>query len=323
VAGLTFGDLATAVKRELPAARQAGNFVIVLAHEGAICDSGACHGDIIDLARQLDSGSVDLIVAGHTHRRVDTRVNGIPIVEAASSGRDVAVADFVRTAGRCCLVRTRVIDAYADQVGSDTAEAGLVSRAQAKVDSLTRRPIAALRYALARKGDEYPLGHLIADAQVNVGRGDVSIMNNGGIRADLPAGTVTYGDLFQVQPFSNKLVKINISGAALITALEWAVAGGQERAQLGGVEVWYDSRKEPGKRITKTRLTNGRKIETKQTYTLIVSDFLAAGGSGFAMLKNLPATPLGITDLDALISYLRVLPQPVDAPAEARFHQEH
>jgi len=36
-----------------------------------------------------------------------------------------------------------------------------------------------------------------------------------------------------------------------------------------------------------------------------------------------PAQPAGITDLDALISYLRVIPQPVDAPAEARFHQEH
>jgi 5'-nucleotidase len=220
-------------------------------------------------------------------------------------------------------VRTKVIDAYADQVGTDTAEAGLVSRAQAKVDSLTRRPVATVRYALARKGDEYPLGHLIADAQLNRGRGDVSIMNNGGIRADLPAGTVTYGDLFQVQPFGNTLVKLSIKGDALLSALEWAVAGGQERAQLGGVEVWYDSRKQPGKRITKTKLTNGRKIEAKQTYTLIVSDFLAAGGSGFDMLKGVPATPLGITDLDALISYLRVLPQPVDASAEARFHQEH
>lgn len=320
VAGLTFGDLATAVKRELPAARKAGNFVIVLAHEGAICDSGACHGDIIDLARQLDSGSVDLIVAGHTHRRVDTRVNGIPIVEAASSARDVAVADFIRSGGRCCAVRTKVIDAYADQVGTDTAVASLVSHAQARVDSLTRRPVASLRFALVRKGDEYPLGHLIADAQLNVGRGDVAIMNNGGIRADLPAGTVTYGDLFQVQPFGNKLVKLTISGATLLSALDWAVAGGQERAQLGGVEVWYDSRKEPGKRITKTRLINGKKIEARQTYTLIVSDFMAAGGSGFAMLKGVPAVPVGITDLDALIAYLKVLPQPVDAPAEARFH---
>ncbi|MGH7590322.1 MAG: 5'-nucleotidase C-terminal domain-containing protein, partial [Gemmatimonadales bacterium] len=85
----------------------------------------------------------------------------------------------------------------------------------------------------------------------------------------------------------------------------------------------FDTRRPEGKRVTKTKLTNGRKIEPKQTYTLIVSDFLADGGSGFAMLKGVPATPVGMTDLDALIAYLKVLPQPVDAPAEARFHREH
>ena len=235
------------MRRELPAARKAGNFVIVLAHEGAICDSGACHGDIIDLARQLDSGSVDLIVAGHTHRRVDTRVNGIPIVEAASSARDVAVADFIRSGGRCCTVRTRVIDAYADQVGTDTAVAHLVSRAQGRVDSLTRRPVATLRYALARTGDEYPLGHLIADAQLNEGRGDVSIMNNGGIRADLPAGTVTYGDLFPSASHrsATSLVKLSISRGRRSPppALDWAVAG----ARNGRIWVAWRSGTIPGR----------------------------------------------------------------------------
>ncbi|HTY07317.1 MAG TPA: 5'-nucleotidase C-terminal domain-containing protein [Gemmatimonadales bacterium] len=320
VAGLTFGPLAAAVKRELPAARAAGNFVIVLAHEGAFCDSGACHGDIVDLARALDSGSVDLIVAGHTHVRINTRVNGIPIVEAASSGRDIAVVDFIRSGGRCCNVRTQVIDDYADQVRPDTGLAVLVARAQAKVDTVTRQPVATLRFALARQGDEYPLGHLIADAQLNMGRGDVSIMNNGGIRADLPAGAVTYGDLFQCQPFGNKLVRLTVPGTTLLDALEWSLGGGEARAQVGGVEVWYDARRPAGRRITRTKLTNGRKIDPKASYTLVVSDFLAAGGSGYAMLKGLPSASVGLTDLDALIAYLKVLPQPVDAPAEPRFH---
>ncbi|HZE93346.1 MAG TPA: 5'-nucleotidase C-terminal domain-containing protein, partial [Gemmatimonadales bacterium] len=87
VHGLAFGDGARAIKQYLPAARAAADFVIVVAHAGAVCDSGAgaaCHGEILDVARQLDSGSVDLIVAGHSHQRVNTVVNGIPIVEAQS-----------------------------------------------------------------------------------------------------------------------------------------------------------------------------------------------------------------------------------------------
>src|SRR5712692_1756785 len=71
VRGLAFGDGAVAIKRELPRARGAADFVVVLAHEGALCDSGACRGAILDVARGLDSASVDLIVAGHTHRVVN------------------------------------------------------------------------------------------------------------------------------------------------------------------------------------------------------------------------------------------------------------
>src|SRR5881296_242994 len=86
VRGLAFEDGARAVRRALLRARAAADIVIVVAHAGAVCDSGPCHGEILDVARGLDSGSVNLIVAGHTHRVYSGVVNGIPIVEAGSSG---------------------------------------------------------------------------------------------------------------------------------------------------------------------------------------------------------------------------------------------
>src|SRR5881628_694905 len=98
VRGLAFRDPVAAVRQVLPQARAAGDYVIVVAHIGGFCEAdGACHGEIIDLARGLDSGSVDLIVSGHTHSLVNTAVNGIPIVQARSSGAGIAVVDFVRT----------------------------------------------------------------------------------------------------------------------------------------------------------------------------------------------------------------------------------
>src|SRR5207245_9451823 len=108
VRGLAFGDGAAALRRVLPQGRAAGDYVIVVAHVGAFCDGdgaaaplgpAACHGEIIDLARGLDSGAVDLIVSGHTHSLVNTVVNGIPIVQARSSGAGIAVVDFVRVSG--------------------------------------------------------------------------------------------------------------------------------------------------------------------------------------------------------------------------------
>jgi 2',3'-cyclic-nucleotide 2'-phosphodiesterase (5'-nucleotidase family) len=328
VRGLAFGE-APGDRRYLPAARAAADLVIVVAHAGAVCDSSrgegvgaTCHGEIFDVARQLDSGSVDLIVAGHTHRGVNEVVNGIPIIEAQSSSRAIGVVDFVRVGGTRREVRTQLITPYADQVRPDPALLETLGRQQQAVRAITERPVARLKFPLKREGDEYGLGRLIADAQRSAGRADVAIMNNGGIRSDLRDGMVTWGNVYQVQPFQNRLLRLMVKGSVLQDALEHCVAGSDHipDCHVSGVEVWYDARKDPGKRITRTRLASGKPIEKERDYTLVVSDFMATGGSGFAMLSAAPREDIDIVDLDALIRYLGVLPAPVEAPVDARFH---
>src|SRR5206468_1709067 len=83
---------------------------------------------------------------------------------------------------------------------------------------------------LRRVGDEYGLGRLIADAQRRIARSDVALVNNGGIRADVPAGAVTYGDLYRVQPFQNRLVRLAVTGSVLRDAVEHALARPDGRA---------------------------------------------------------------------------------------------
>lgn len=320
VRGLAFGDLAAAVRAVLPQARAAGEFVVVLAHEAVACDSGGCRGPAIDLARQLDSGAVDLIVAGHFHRVVNTRVNGIPVVAAGSSGSAIAVVDFVRAGGRR-EARTKMVTPFADRVRPDSGIAALIARQRRITDSLTSRPIARLKSPLRREGGEYPLGRLIADAHLHIARADVAIMNSGGIRADLPGGQVSYGQLYAVLPFSNRLLRVTVKGRALLAALEEVVDAPQPDAHVAGVEIWYDPDRAAGRRITRTRLTNGRRIEAGRTYTLAVNNFMATGGSGFAMLAGAPQQDMG-DYLDALVRYLSVVPQPVDAPPQSRLHRE-
>jgi 5'-nucleotidase len=328
IQGLAFGDGAQAIKRYLPEARAAADFVIVVAHVGAVCDSstgggntGSCHGEILDVARQLDSGSVDLIVAGHTHVRVNTVVHGIPIVEAQSSGRSIGVVDFVRTGGRR-EVRVELVTPYADQVRPDVALTEALGRQQQAVRNITERVVARLKLPLKRAGEEYGLGRLIADAQRAAGRADVAIMNNGGIRADLPEGTVTWGQAYQVQPFQNRLLRLTVKGSVLQDALEQCVAGRDHLpdCHIAGAEVWYDARKEPGKRISRVALS-GKDIDKNRTYTLVVSDFMATGGSGFRMLVGSPKEDVDVVDVDALTRYLGVLRAPVEAPDDVRFHR--
>lgn len=322
VAGLAFGDMAAATRRALPAARAAADFIIVLAHGGEVCDSTGCEGEIFALADSLDSAAVDLIVAGHTHQRIDTVVHGIPIVEAGSSGRVIAVVDFVRAAGGGRRVRARLETPWADSVTPDRDIASALLRDERVVDSITARRVATLRTALSRSGDEYALGRLLADAFRNMGKADVALMNNGGIRAALEAGPLSYGALFEVQPFQNRLVRVTVSGAVLAEALEHALAGGRPHAHVSGLQVWYDPSRPDGHRVRRVRFTNGRSLDRRRSYTLAVPDFLAAGGDGFAMLATAPRVDAGMVDIDAVIAYLGVLPQPVSAPSDERFHRE-
>ena len=73
--------------------------------------------------------------------------------------------------------------------------------------------------------------------------------------------------------------------------------------------------------MTRTRLATGKEIDGGRQYTLAVPDFMATGGSGYAMLVGAPTQDLDVLDLDLLIRYLGVLRTPVEAPTDVRFHR--
>lgn len=292
------------------------DYVIVIGHLGAYCDrDGATHctGEVVDLAQALRE-PVDAIVSGHTHSLVNATINGIPITQARSSGTALGVIDLGPD-----VSAHRVLDVVTDSLVPDPAVAAIVASAVARVAPLVNRPIATIATDLVRTGNQYALGNLITDAMREVGKGDVAVMNNGGIRANLRAGTASYGTLFEVQPFANVLYRITLTGAALRAYLERLVTR-TPTVHLSGVTVTYDSTRSPDSRIVSARFANGRAINPDGRYAVILNDFLATGGEGLAMTTGAIRTEvLPVVDLDALIAYLTSRPQPVVGPTDARF----
>lgn len=321
VAGLRFGRGVAAIQDVLDSVRLARpDLTVLVAHEGAYCDSLPCQGEIIDLARELDSSRVQFIVSGHTHSLVNTAVNGIPIVQARANGTAYGVADLIRHPDGTRSWNVRVETLWADLVTADAAEASLVARYRPEVERLSTRVVAVLRDSLTQRDGAAGLGNLIADAQRAAGSGaDFAFMNSGGVRRDLYPGPVTYNDLFELQPFANSVVRVRLSGADLKGMLEVALRSGRPRGYLSGLTVRYDPTRPEGHRIVAMQRTDGSAIRPDGSYRLAVTDFLQTGGDGFAMLRILPVERSGKTDLDALIDYLASRPQPVVAPAQSRF----
>jgi 2',3'-cyclic-nucleotide 2'-phosphodiesterase/3'-nucleotidase/5'-nucleotidase len=131
-------------------------------------------------------------------------------------------------------------------------------------------------------------------------------MNRGGVRGALDSGTVTYGELFEIAPFGNMLVRLTVTGAGLRAWLEKAVGQRQMLARLSGVIVTYDSTRAAGHRIVSVTQTDGRPIVDTQSYRFVYSDFLHANGDGLQATEGVQRVEeLGIVDIDALIEYVR------------------
>ncbi|HEU0299604.1 MAG TPA: 5'-nucleotidase C-terminal domain-containing protein, partial [Longimicrobium sp.] len=283
--------------------------------------STGCEGQVLAIADAL-AEPVDLIVGGHTHRRVITAEDSIPIVEAASYSTAYSVTDLERRGGRTAVVRREVRTPYADEVAPDTQVARVVDEWERAVRPVTERVVATLAQAMGREGDEYALGNLLADAIRQQTGAEATIVNNGSVRRDLAAGPVSWGTLFELQPFANALVTVRATGAQLRAALENALAGGTPDAHLSGMTVRYDPSAAAGSRVREIRLDDGRVVDDGDVVTLGLSEFVATGGDRYTSLADAPMTRTALVDLDAVIAYLQSLPQPVQAPEVGRWRPE-
>jgi 2',3'-cyclic-nucleotide 2'-phosphodiesterase (5'-nucleotidase family) len=322
VATLRFDDPAPIVDSIGTALRKRGaNFIVVIAHAGAFCSSNGateCGGEIIDLARKIRT-HVDAIVSGHTHSLVNTVVNGIPIVQARSSGRAIDVLDLPIGGSSGLTTRHEVRELAADTINPFPAVDSIVKRAVARVATLVNRHIATIPVTLSRTGTQYPLGNLIADAHRWAGKGDVGITNNGGIRTELRAGDATYGSLFEVQPFGNLLYSLTMTGVQLRGLLEQMLNKDRVNDHVSGLTIKYDPAKPAGSRIVSVTMADGTPLSDARTYNVIMNDFLATGGEGYnAAGRATSSRSLDIVDLDALINYMATLPSPIVAPTEVR-----
>ena len=315
VVGLSFGrgrapieDVLEAVRAERP------DLTILAAHAGMTCDGTECSGEIVSLARELDPDDVDLIVAGHSHNLGTTEVNGIPIIQTGANGTALGIADLFRVEGGRWRAELNIRRLYADEVTPDASMLAVLDSYRSATDSVANRTVVTLRDAPIRRDGENELTKIIADALYEAAQPDLAFMGDGGIRATLPAGPITYGMLYAVMPFGNELMRLTMSGRNLRRFLEQALG----RGQPSGLQITYDPARGNGRRIVDARFADGRAIEDGGTYTLAVGAYMSEGGDGFTILRDQPREAVGIRSLDALVAYLESAPQPFSAPRDRR-----
>ncbi len=319
---LTFLDPAPVVSEHVRSLRARGaQVVVVVIHDGGRCERNApdtCSGSVFDFVRGLTERP-DLVVAGHSHTIFDARVNGVPIVQASSSGRAITVTD-IPLDGPDRAARTAVRDVFGDSVaGADPAATRIVERSLAVVGPRLSETVATIATDLRREGTEYGIGMLLVDAIRMVGRGDIAIWNNGGIRANLSAGTATMGALHEIVPFANQLVRVQVRGRDLKRLLDnsFYKSRGPDLHVSGLIVTWNADRRE-GDLVERITLPDGRAIDPVAVYTVIMNDYMYGDPDSIRGVPFVAGDVLPVRDIDAFAQYLRSLPQPVRTPTDSR-----
>lgn len=130
---------------------------------------------------------------------------------------------------------------------------------------------------------------------------------------------ITYEDLFTVQPFSNQLVRIEMTGEQIRALLEQQFELEVPTIlQISGLEYSYDENAPEGERVQEITVEGGGELDPEATYTVAINSFLATGGDGFTTFTEGENPETLGSDLDALVEYVESLEQPFSAPEDDR-----
>ncbi|WP_181010059.1 cell wall-binding repeat-containing protein [Ornithinimicrobium sufpigmenti] len=327
--------------------------IVVLLHEGGYQTGtyNGCEGisgPIVEIAEQLDP-AIDAVVTGHTH---EPYVCSIP--DPDGNDRLVTSANqYARVVTETALVISRSTgDVVRDSTWADNrlvlqsvpdhpVVAEVVAKWEALADVVAGTVVGTIAEDITGdaggdRGIETPMANVVADSILwgtsapEDGGAQISFMNVGGVRASLvydqisneeEPGEVTYQEAYNVMPFGNILVSIDLTGADIKAVLEQQYVPGRGREYLalgvseGFTYTWDDAQPEGSK--VGTMELNGEPIDLEETYRVSTLNFLAEGGDDFTAFTNGTNLLGGPEDLANLVGYLGENPG-LTAPEDRR-----
>ncbi len=297
-----FLDAIDAAQRTVDELTEDGvDVIIALTHLGYARD--------LELARAVTG--IDVIIGGHSHTALDP----YPTLTESASGDPVLVAtahEWGKQLGNLRVLFTGdgLVNSFAGapiaidgSIPEDEEMLEILGVCRPQIDALMTRVVGATDVELngARedvRSRETNLGNLICDAILWKAEGlgaTISIQNGGGIRATIPAGEITMGQVLEVLPYGNQLTVVALSGEQLIAALENGVSrvedGSGRFPQVGGIRYAFDPALGAGSRITSVDVWDSAigefiAIDPAASYTVATNNFLANGGDDYSMFAD-------------------------------------
>lgn len=313
IVNLEIADTKTSVQKAAIQLKEKGAEVIVLlSHHPAV-------GNIENPAEVFPD--VDIIIGDLIGPA--SVISGRPMIcqTAPSRGGGVGMVKISYMGGKWDIARgfQRIFTVDSSRTTPDAELANEISRVEAKIDSLLDEVIttstAAFSYSYT---EEAAIGNLIADCMRETAGTQVALTNSGGIKSSLNEGPVTLRNLYDILPFENNLMAVDLYGWQLENLIEESLSGKTGFLQASGINCTYSSSNPPGFRIIQIDVNN-QPLEFAATYSVAINDFMHSNDIDWPELANAKNPQVKGLIRENLEKYLRRNPS-LTPVAEKRFN---
>ena len=322
--------------------KQGARYVVALSHLG----SENVTGPFNSIAFIANTTGIDVVLDGHSHSII------IEDKYPNKNGKNVILSSV---GTKLEEVGTLIIDTegnmttmhMAEYANKDKEMENEVAEVYARIDDILSQPLGTNEYPLYVTDDEgirmvrsreTNCGDFVADAYRYVMGTQIAVANSGGVRANIPAGVITYNDLFSITPFQNHVASAYVSGQQILDDLEVACrktealykfdgnAVGENGGfrQVSGLKFTIDTSVESAviidennffagfssdaRRVKDVYVLEGDEyvpLEKDKIYTIASTDYVLFGsGDGNSVYSSSePIVASGISDVEALKQY--------------------
>ncbi len=269
-------------------------------------------GDEINAVANVDG--IDAIISGHSHNTVAGYINDVPVVQAYKYGRAMAKISFELNTDGTVKSATPSIDTLYKRKGDIIADASGTTEYEkwnTDLEPIMNEKIGIASGTFTHNTDvdqTTPLGEFVCKLMAEKAGVDIAIQNGGGLRRDIPAGDITMGLMYEVMPFDNTLMVVELTGTDLMKNIDnGLMPEGSRAGSFSGLTVEFDLNKPAGERIVKMTLADGTPVKMDAIYKVVSNDFLVetTGADGYDFSTAKSATNLQIPIRDAMVDYIK------------------
>ncbi len=194
----------------------------------------------------------------------------------------------------------------ADSLEADPEIEAMVSPYRQRLAEAINEEIGQAAGLLEKSSPESALGNMAADAmlfsanKIASSPVDLAVTNNGGLRVSIAPGPITVGEIYELMPFENLMVVLELSGMQVDSLAQEIAANDGE--PIAGFSFMIDQETSKATNVQ----VNNNPLDRDRTYRLVTSDYLANGGGGMTTLwRPINREDLNMLLRDAFIEYIR------------------